>query len=185
MFNILLMIILVIIIFIFIILLFGIRLTFEWTKIDNDYDGCIKILIFKRLKIYSFDFESDEEDIDDENDSKNLLELAKPCFDDFKIFLKQLINAITINKFRNHLVIGFSDFSKTGEYIGYIWAVNAILNSSIPNTNLTASPSFKGEVINLKGFLNIDINLIRLIQPLIRLLMKKEVQTFIKGVING
>ena len=67
MLNILLMIILLIIIIIFIILLFGIRLTARWMKVDSKYDGCIELLIFKKLKVYTFNLNSDDDE-DDESD---------------------------------------------------------------------------------------------------------------------
>lgn len=192
MLNILLMIILLIIILIFIILLIGIRITLRWVKIDSEYDGCIQILILKKLKVYTFDLKSDddEEEEDEEDEAKNMdlkeiYKLAKPCFNDFKIFIKQVFNAITINKLENDLIIGFSNFAKTGEYIGYIWAVLALVNESIPNSRLRAQPSFAGEVLNLKGSANIDISIVRLIWPVINLLLKKEVRTLIKGVRNG
>lgn len=192
MLNILLMIILLIIILIFIILLIGIRITLRWVKIDSEYDGCIQILILKKLKVYTFDLKSDddEEEEDEEDEAENMdlkeiYKLAKPCFNDFKIFIKQVFNAITINKLENDLIIGFSNFAKTGEYIGYIWAVLALVNESIPNSRLRAQPSFAGEVLNLKGSANIDISIVRLIWPVINLLLKKEVRTLIKGVRNG
>ena len=53
MLNILLMIILLIIIFIFIILALGIRITIEWAKINSELDGCGKILILKKIKVFS------------------------------------------------------------------------------------------------------------------------------------
>ena len=191
MLNILLMIILLIIILIFIILALGIRITIEWAKINGELDGCGKILILKKLKVYSFDLKSEddeEEDSDDEEkkrDIKKLYELAKPCFDDLKIFLHKVYNAISINKLENHLVIGFSNFANTGEYIGYIWAVLTALNSSLPNTHLQAQPSFEGRVLNFKGSLNIDISILKLIKPTFDLIMKKEVRELIKGVRNG
>ncbi len=191
MLNILLMIILLIIIFIFIILVFGIRLTAKWMKIDSDYDGCVEILIFKKLKVYSFNLKSDDEDDEDEDeedyperDIKRLYKLAKPCFKYFKRFLHDFLNSVSINKFENHLIIGFSNFAKTGEYIGYIWAVSSVLSKLIPNSYLISEPSFAGEVLNVKGSANIDINLLKLIMPLIRLISKKEILRLIKGVIH-
>lgn len=191
MLNILLMIILLIIILIFIILALGIRITIEWSKINSELDGCGKILILKKLKVYSFDLKSEddeEEDSDDEEkkrDIKKLYELAKPCFDDLKIFLHKVYNAISINKLENRLVIGFSNFANTGEYIGYIWAVLTVLNTNLPNTHLQAQPSFEGRVLNFKGSLNIDISILKLIKPTFDLIMKKEVRELIKGVRNG
>ena len=189
MLNILLMIILLIIIFIFIILLFGIRLTAKWMKIESDYDGCVEILIFKKLKVYSFSLKSDGDDDEDddedypERDIKKIYKLTKPCFKYFKIFLHDFLNSLSINKFENHLIIGFSNFAKTGEYIGYIWAISSVLSKLIPNSYLKSEPSFAGEVLNVKGSANIDISILKLIIPLIRLISKKEIRRLIKGVI--
>ena len=187
------MIILLIIILIFIIILIGVRITLKWVKIDSEYDGCVQILILKKLKVYTFDLKSDddeEEDEDEEDEDENIAikkiyKLAKPCFNDFKVFIKQVFNAISINRLENDLVIGFSSFAKTGEYIGYIWAALAVANEIIPNSRLRAQPSFAGEVLNFKGSANIDISIVKLIWPVINLLLKKEVRTLIKGVING
>ena len=60
MLNILLMIILLIIILIFIFLLLGIRLTVKWLKINDEYDGCVKILILKKLTIYTYNIKSED-----------------------------------------------------------------------------------------------------------------------------
>lgn len=186
------MIILLIIIIIFIVLLFGIRIRVQWMKLDNDYNGCAKILIFKRLKVYTFDFKSDDDDESDEEseedeprDLKKIYELAKPCFGDLKTFFHEFLNAVNVNKLENYLVIGFSNFAKTGEYIGYIWAILAVLNTAIPNARLQAQPSFEGEVLNLKGSLNIDISVLKLIVPALKLISKKEIRTLIRGVRNG
>lgn len=191
MFNILLMIILLIIIFIFIILLFGIRIRVQWAKINSEIDGCAKILILKKIKVYTFDFNSDDDEDEEEDedppkrDIKKIYKLAKPCFKDIKLFLHKFFDAISINNLENQLVIGFSNFAKTGEYIGYIWAILAILNSAMPNTRLQAQPSFTGQTLEFKGSANIDISIIKLIKPIFDLLMKKEVRALIKGVRNG
>lgn len=191
MLNILLMIILLIIILIFIFLHLGIRLTVQWLKIDNEYEGCAKILILKKLTIYTYNLKSDDKKDEDSGeekkqlDFKKLYELAKPCFNDLKKFLKDALNAVSINKLENHLVIGFSNFAKTGEYIGYIWAISSIFIGIFPNSRLISEPSFSGEVLNLKGEMNIDINLLKLIIPTVKLIMKKEIRELIKGVLNG
>ena len=99
--------------------------------------------------------------------------------------MKKLFNSIKVEKLENHLIIGFSNYADTGEYIGYIWTVFSILNTIIPNSRLTAEPSFKGEIINFKGYASININILKLIKPLIDLLLKKEIRALIKGVLNG
>ena len=190
MLNILLMIILLIIIIIFIILLFGIRLTARWLKVDSEYDGCVEVLIFKKLKVYTFDLTSDDDDDDveeedEERDPKKLFELAKPCFKDLKKFFHEFLDAVNINRLENNLIIGFSSFAKTGEYIGYIWAIFSVLMGMIPNSRLHAEPSFAGQTLNMKGYVNIDISILKLIIPVLKLISKKEIRTLIRGVLNG
>ena len=72
MFNILGMIILIIILFIIILLLIGIKISFIYTKKESEIKGCLKILIFKKIKVYSHEFPSDDEEEkeEEENDSK-------------------------------------------------------------------------------------------------------------------
>ena len=193
MLNILLMIILLIIIIIFIILLFGIRLTGRWLKVDSKYDGCIEVLIFKKLKVYTFDLTSDDDDDDDEEsdeedggrDLKELFELVKPCFNDLKTFFHEFLDAVNINRLENDVIIGFSSFAKTGEYIGYIWVIFAVLMGMIPNSRLGVEPSFAGQTLNIKGYINIDISILKLIMPLLKLVSKKQIRTLIRGVLNG
>ena len=50
MLNILWMIILIIILFIIILLIIGIRISLEYNKKGSEVKGCLKILIFKKIK---------------------------------------------------------------------------------------------------------------------------------------
>ena len=177
---------------IFIILLFGIRLTGRWRKVDSEYDGCVEVLIFKKLKVYTFDLTSDDDEDDEESDEedegrdlKKLFELAKPCFKYLKIFFHEFLDAVNINRLENDLIIGFSSFAKTGEYLGYIWAIFSVLMGMIPNSRLGVEPSFAGETLNIKGYINIDISIFKLIIPVLKLISKKEIRTLIRGVLSG
>ena len=96
MLNILGMIILIIILFIIILLIIGIKISLNYDKNGSELKGCLKILIFKKIKVYSITFPSDDDEIDENEDEENepkkrdikkLFELAKPCFNDFKIYL--------------------------------------------------------------------------------------------------
>ena len=190
MLNILLMIILLIITIIFIIITIGLKLTIEWEKIDDKFEGSVKILILKKINVHTIKINDDNKEDNEPEDKKDrnikeTLELAKPCLEYIKVFVKKLFNSIKVEKLENHLIIGFSNYADTGEYIGYIWTVFSILNTIIPNSRLTAEPSFKGEIINFKGYASININILKLIKPLIDLLLKKEIRALIKGVLNG
>lgn len=191
MLNILLMIILIIIIFIIILLYIGVKIAFIYDKKGSKLKGCLKILILKKIKVYSLEFPSKDEKNDDEDedekdrDGKKIFELAKPCFKYFKEFLKSFTKCIHIAKLENHLIFGLDSYVDTAKYIGYIWSLTSVVNSTHENARLTAEPSFTGSVLDGKGENELDINILKLIPPAIKLISKKEVRNLIKGVRNG
>ena len=191
MLNILGMIILIIILFIIFLLAIGIRLKFEYTKRGSDFEGCLKILIFRKIKVYSLNFpsEDDEEEEDEEDegkkrDLKKLYRLAKPCFGDFKDYMNSFFNMITIKRMENHLIFGLNSYAKTGKYIGIIWGILATVNSMNKKLKLSAEPSFNGRVFDGYGTNDIDIYPLKLIIPTVRLVSKKHVREFIRGVLD-
>ena len=193
MLNILLMIILIIILFIIILLFFGVRIALIYEKKGPDLKGCLKILIFKKIKVYSKVYPDPDEDNDEDNkkekekdrDGQKIFELMKPCLGYFKEFLKSFVKCINVVKLENHLVFGLDSYADTGKYIGYIWGIVSIVNSAHENARLSAEPSFNGSVFDIKGDNELDINLLKIIPPAIKLISKKEVRMFIKGVKNG
>ena len=71
MLNILLMIVLIIIIFIIILLFFGVRIALTYEKKDSCLKGCLKVLIFKKIKVYSKTYpDSDEDEDNDEEENE-------------------------------------------------------------------------------------------------------------------
>ena len=191
MLNILGMIVLIIILFIIILLLIGIRISLIYDKKGRELKGCFKILIFKRIKVFSRQYPSkDPKDKDEDEegeekkqrDIKKLFELAKPCFEDFKIFIKSSLNIIKVSKLDNHLIFGMDSYADTGKYIGIIWVVLATLNPMHENLHLSAEPSFAGSVLDGHGANDIEIYPLKLIVPSVKLLLKKDVRTFIRGV---
>ena len=190
MLNILGMIILIIILFIIILLLIGIRISFEYTKKGRDIKGCLKILIFRKIKIYSRDFPSPDSDDDEDEDKehkrdiKKLFNLAKPCFEDFKVYLKSILNSMKITKLENHIIFGMSSYADTGKYIGLIWAALAGINPLHEKLKLSAEPSFQGSVLDGYGTNHLEIYPFKLLIPTIRLVLKKDVRKFIRGVLD-
>ena len=190
MLNILEMIILIIILFI-ILLLMGIKISFEYSKKDSEFKGCLKILIFKKIKIYTHKFPS-EDDNDGKNkdeekkqrDIKKILNLARPCFEDLKNYLKSVLNTINIKKINNHIIFGLSSYAETGKYIGIIWAILAIINSMHDKLKLTAEPSFKGSTVDGWGVNEFEIYPLKLLIPTIKLISKKDVRKLIRGIID-
>ncbi|WP_296894450.1 DUF2953 domain-containing protein [uncultured Methanobrevibacter sp.] len=151
----------------------------------------MKILIFKKIKVYSITFPSDNAD-SDENDSeekepkkrdiKKLFELAKPCFNDFKTYLKSAFKIINIKRIENHLIFGMDSYADTGKYIGIIWGILSIINPMHKSLRLSAEPSFNGSRLDGRGTNEVEIYPLKLIVPTIRLISKKDVRTFIRGV---
>ena len=192
MLNILGMIILIIILFIIILLIIGIKISFEYNKKGSEVKGCLKILIFKKIKVYTHKIPSDDEDNEEDEeedehkqrDIKKIFELAKPCFEDLKIYLKASLKVIKINKIENHLIFGMSDFADTGKYIGLIWGIFTAINTMDKKLKLTAEPSFNGPVLDANGTNDVEIYPLKLLIPTIKLISKKEVRTLIRGVLD-
>ena len=186
------MIILIIILFIIILLYIGVKIAFIYDKKGSEFKGCLKILILKKIKVYSLEFPSqDDEERDEEKsdekkrDIKKLLKLAKPCLTYFKDFLKSFVKCIRVQKLQNHIIFGLDSYSDTGKYIGYIWGLLAIVNTSHKNARISAEPSFNGSVFDAKGENELEINILKLIPAAVKLISKKEVRSLISGVRNG
>ena len=109
---------------------------------------------------------------------------AKPCFNDFKIFLKSVLDIIKIKQIKNHLIFGLNSYADTGKYIGIIWAILAAVNPMHEKLQLSAEPSFNGSVFDGYGINEVEIYPLKLIIPTLRLISKKEVRIFIRGVLD-
>lgn len=201
MLNILLMIISIIILFIIILLYFGVKISLIYDKKGPELEGCLQISILRKIKVFSKDFlssqpnktedkkneeekEEEESEEDKKDDKKELFKLAKPCFSHFVEFLKSAMKCIRVEKLENHLIFGMDSYVETAKYIGYIWSLMIIVNSSHKNAKLSAQPSFNGSILNGNGDNELEINILKLIPPVIRLVLKKEVRTLIKGAIK-
>ena len=201
MLNILLMIISIIILFIIILLYFGVKISLIYDKKGPELEGCLQISILRKIKVFSKDFlssqpnktedkkdeeekEEEESEEDKKDDKKELFKLAKPCFGHFKTFLISAMKCIRVEKLENHLIFGMDSYVDTAKYIGYIWSLMIIVNSSHKNAKLSAQPSFNGSILDGNGDNELKINILKLIPPVIRLVLKKEVRTLIKGAIK-
>lgn len=201
MLNILLMIISIIILFIIILLYFGVKISLIYDKKGPELEGCLQISILRKIKVFSKDFlssqpnktedkkneeekEEEESEEDKKDDKKELFKLAKPCFSHFVEFLKSAMKCIRVEKLENHLIFGMDSYVETAKYIGYIWSLMIIVNSSHKNAKLSAQPSFNGSILDGNGDNELEINILKLIPPVIRLILKKEVRTLIKGAIK-
>lgn len=201
MLNILLMIISIIILFIIILLYFGVKISLIYDKKGPELEGCLQISILRKIKVFSKDFlssqpnktedkkdeeekEEEESEEDKKDDKKELFKLAKPCFGHFKTFLISAMKCIRVEKLENHLIFGMYSYVDTAKYIGYIWSLMIIVNSSHKNAKLSTQPSFNGSILDGNGDNELEINILKLIPPVIRLVLKKEVRTLIKGAIK-
>ena len=92
------------------------------------------------------------------------------------------MKCIRVQKLENHLIFGMDSYTDTAKYIGYIWGFIVIVNSTHKNARLSAEPSFNGSIFDVKGTNELEINLLKLIPPILKLISKKEVRTLIKEV---
>ncbi|WP_304046422.1 DUF2953 domain-containing protein [Methanobrevibacter gottschalkii] len=195
------MIISIIILFIIILLYFGVKISLIYDKKGPELEGCLQISILRKIKVFSKDFlssqpnktedkkdeeekEEEESEEDKKDDKKELFKLAKPCFGHFKTFLISAMKCIRVEKLENHLIFGMDSYVETAKYIGYIWSLMIIVNSSHKNAKLSTQPSFNGSILDGNGDNELEINILKLIPPVIRLVLKKEVRTLIKGAIK-
>ena len=179
----------IILIIILITLLLGIKISLTYAKSDENFKGHLKILILKRINIYTLEFPSndnDDEKKDNENekDYKKISNLIKPCIKDLINYLKRILKTMKITKIQNHIIFGLDDFADTGKYIGIIWAILSIINQFDENMKLSAEPSFSGFKLNGHGENNVEIYPLKLIIPTIQLILKKNIRKMIKGIIN-
>ena len=191
MLNILGMIILIIILFIIILLLIGIKIKLEYNKKGSEVKGCLKILVLKKIKIYTLNFPSQDDDEDDESDDekkerdiKKIFNLAKPCLKDLLDYMKTALGSIKIKIAENHLVFGLDSYADTGKYIGIIWGIFSIVNSMHEKLKMSAEPSFSGSVLDANGNNELEIYPLKLLIPTIKLVSKKEIRTLIRGVLD-
>lgn len=186
MLSILWMIILIIILTIIFLLYTGIRITLNYTKKNSELEGCVKILILKKIPVYTITYpQENRNEKSEKHDVKKIIDSAKPCFDDLKKYFKIFLKNTHIEKLENHILFGLDDYADTGKYIGLIWAVLSIINSSHEKILITAQPSFNGSTLDAYGENDININILKLIIPTYNLISKKEVKNLIKGVIHG
>lgn len=190
MLNILGMIILIIILFIIILLIIGIKISLEYNKTGSEFKGCLKILIFKRIKVYSTRFPSEDDEDEDEDrehkkrNIKKIYNLAKPCLEDLIDYIKALLKTLKITRLENHIIFGMASFADTGKYIGIIWAILATINPIDKNIAISAEPSFAGSRLDASGVNQIDFYPLKILVPTIRLLLKKDVRLLIRGVLD-
>ena len=179
------MIILIIIFLIIIILLCGVKIKLNYEKTPNKIEGCLKILILKKIKIYSMNFPSKKSEDGKESKEKTEQLLSQLSYiKNFTDYIKTIIKSLKIKKIQNHLIFGLDDFADTGKYIGIIWGVFAMINSLNKNIKLSAEPTFSKFTLNAKGTNEFEIYPLKILIPTIKLLQNKEVRKFIKGVIN-
>ena len=185
MINILEALILLIIILIALTLISGVKITFKFKK-DDEFKGCLKILILKKIKIYTLTFPSQKDNkTDKKRDAKKLPKLIKPCLKEIFEFVKEILKTLKIKKIQNHFIIGSDNFADTGMYIGIIWSFLSVINTIHENIKISAEPTFTKATLNGYGENEVEIYPLKIIKPTVKLLLNKDVRKLIRGIING
>ena len=173
------MILLIIILILIIFLYMGLRISLSFEKTGSKLSAIIKINIFKKITVYNSSKE--KETSKDEKESKNLMKPLKNALPYISDFLKKTVKFLKVSKLENHLKFGLASYADTAQYIGYIWAVNGFIKTLYPVSKVSAEPVFGDPVIDFKGCLDVDINLLKLILPVVSLISKKEIRILIKA----
>ena len=167
------MILLIIILILIIFLYMGLRISLSFEKTGSKLSAIIKINIFKKITVYNSSKEKEKE-------SKNLMKPLKNALPYISDFLKKTVKSLKASKLENHLKFGLASYADTAQYIGYIWAVNGFIKTIYPVSKVSAEPVFGDPVIDFKGCLDVDINLLKLLLPVVSLISKKEIRILIK-----
>lgn len=176
------MILLLIILIIIIFLYMGLRISLSFEKTGSKLSAIVKINIFKKITVYNSSKEKEsEEEADEKKGSKNLMNPLKNALPYITDFLKKTAKSIKVTKLENNLKFGLASYADTAQYIGYIWAVNGFIKTLYPVSKVSAEPVFGDPVIDFKGCLDVDINLLKLILPVVSLISKKEIRILIKA----
>ena len=181
------MILLIIILILIIFLYMGLRISLSFEKTGSKLSAIIKINIFKKITVYNSSKEKETVIflkifilIIAEKRSKNLMKPLKNALPYISDFLKKTVKSLKVSKLENHLKFGLASYADTAQYIGYIWAVNGFIKTLYPVSKVSAEPVFGDPVIDFKGCLDVDINLLKLLLPVVSLISKKEIRILIK-----
>lgn len=131
------------------------------------------------------EYPGNDEDSEKKEDEKKRdvdLKIIQPCIGPFLEFLKSLKNTMKVKKLQGHIDLGLTSYVSTAKYVGYLWAIFVLTNTTMNNTKFTATPHFGDRVFDFKCIVDVNINLIKLIVPIITLLTDKNVKKLIKKV---
>ena len=178
---ILIAILLIILIFLYV----GIDLIGDFQKKESELTFNLQILIFSKVKVYSISYPSEKKDDDSKKEKKERninFKLIKPCIKPILGFLKDLIKSMNVRKLESHLDFGLPSYVSTAKYTGYMWALLVFPNTVLDNTCLTVTPCFDKTVIDFKGSIDVRIKLLKIIIPLFKLILNKNIRKLIKEV---
>ena len=162
----------------------------NFSKQSSKLNFSFKIFILRTIKIYSIQYpatekKADKKDKDDKPHKKRNItfDLIKHCISVFFDFIKTVFKSMNVRKLETHIDLGLTSYASTAKYVGYLWALFVLPNSTFKNTSMTASPHFGEPIIDFKGVVDIRINLLNLIIPIIKLISNKDVRKLLKEVI--
>ncbi|MBU4608302.1 MAG: DUF2953 domain-containing protein, partial [Methanobacterium sp.] len=111
-------------------------------------------------------------------DITNTLHLLIQSRQYFLKFFKVIWDSFSIEKFKVHIILGWSSPADTAISMGYIWSAVAIF-TIFPSLDFSARPDFSKERIDGNAFLKFKIQLIKPFLGLLWLLTKKPVRSLL------
>ncbi len=174
-----------IILIVIIILYRGVRIIANWQKVGSQFEFSVRIKILSKFTIYFLQYPCLDNDGENNNKYENdvirdVLENVVNSFDLIMDFFKKFLNSLKVKKLENHLNFGMDSYVTTAKYVGYLWSIFTLPNSSFKNISLSVEPNFNGMIIDFEGECDININLLQIIIPTITLLKNKKIRNIIK-----
>lgn len=176
----------IILLIILIFISLGIRLVGSINKNGASLKFFFKVLIFSKIKIFSIEYPKTSKDEEKEEDGESnpiAFDLIKPCIKPALDFLKSFFKSLNVKVLDGHMDFGLSSYVSTAKYVGYMWAVLVVVNSTHEKANLTVTPCFDEPIFDFNGLIDVKINLFKLIVPFIRLISNRNILKLIKEAV--
>ncbi|MFQ6072838.1 MAG: DUF2953 domain-containing protein [Methanosarcinales archaeon] len=129
------------------------NISIKWIflSIHYDYDGkvytfsCLNKPLFKKLKKKKKKIKKDKKE-----DFLKTISLLKKYYPQFYKLLKNSSKGFSVRDFTCNLTFGFSDPADTGILSGYLYALQGLIKTKIPQSNVRINPVFIEEIFEYK-----------------------------------
>lgn len=161
------------------------NISIKWIflSIHYDYDGkvytfsCLNKPLFKKLKKKTK--KKVKKDKKEDFLWLAIISLLKEYYPQFYKLLKNLSKGFSFRDFTCNLTFGFSDPSDTGILSGYLYALQGLIKTKIPLSNIRINPVFIEEIFEYKIKGSIKIKFYSLLFAIFKFIISKPFWIFL------